>query len=449
MRIQRGATLVLGLLSVSGLFGQISETWTLDDVLRIALEENQSLRISKFETDRSSSQAKSNLSIILPQVDLSLSGSASGYFPALYDTTSITIPGITDPFQTFTPNGELGSLDWRDRYSLSLSLSQNIWDGGRWWNTLQSARVSQDAAEIQYQNSEIQTTYQVKLAFYNYLSTSRLLDVYRENLNTNAYQHDLTLERYRLGAASQNDTLRTLVATENSRLQVLRGETELDLRRKDLNILLGREWDAPLNLREPLWDPVDIPDLEKAVQEALSASPAIRLLEMNRDVSNYNVKIARADYIPAFRFSASYGNSSTTAGDLLTRDNLNLTTGVSLVWNLTNGTRKMRTLEQSRLSSHLASENLDLTERTLRKDLAQLLEQMETLQKTVSISVLIQDASAQDLLLAQEEYTVGSISILDVLRISDNYEDAKAGLIRARYNLKIAEAQLHQLLGRR
>jgi outer membrane protein TolC len=66
----------------------------------------------------------------------------------------------------------------------------------------------------------------------------------------------------------------------------------------------------------------------------------------------------------------------------------------------------------------------------------------------VDISLLIQDASAQDLLLAQEQYQVGSLSILDVLRIAASYEDSKASLIRARYNLKIVEASLHQMLGR-
>ena len=73
---------------------------------------------------------------------------------------------------------------------------------------------------------------------------------------------------------------------------------------------------------------------------------------------------------------------------------------------------------------------------------------MKTMQQSVEISVLIQDASAQDLLLAQEQYQVGSISILDVLLISASYEDAKANLIRARYNLKLTEAQLHQLMGK-
>lgn len=419
---------------------------SLKQCIQLALDNNQSLRISSYETDRSVSQAKSQLSIILPRVDLSLSGSVSGLYPMLFDTTNLSFGGVDFPL--VEPSGEYGDLDWSDRYNLSLNLSQNIWDGGRWWNTLQSARISEDVATIQLNNYKLGTIYQTKVAFYNFLSTKKLVDVYRENLNTSEYQHQLTLERFKLGAASQNDTLRTRVAIEQARLQILSGKTELGLRAKELNLILGREWDEPIGLREPLWDPVEIPDLEAVLTESIQNSPTIQILIRNEAVSAHNVKIARSSYVPAVGFSASYGNYSTAPGDLLAKDNTSFSTGIGISWNLTDGTRKSRGVEQSKISQKLATENLDLAKRNLRKDLAQILEQMKTMQQSVEISVLIQDASAQDLLLAQEQYQVGSISILDVLLISASYEDAKANLIRARYNLKLTEAQLHQLMGK-
>lgn len=437
--------LVLMILPFTAL--QAQEALSLNDVVKIALEQNQSLRINRYETDRSVSQAKSQLSIILPRVDMSLSGSVSGFYPMLFDTTNVAIGGVNFPLTE--PNGEYGDLDWNDRYNLSLNLSQNIWDGGAWWNTLQNARITENLASIQLSSYELVTIYQAKVAFYNYLSTKKLLDVYQENLNTNEYQHQLTIERFKLGAASQNDTLRTRVAIEQSRLQILSGETDLALRSKELNLILGREWDQPLTLREPLWDPVEIPELNAVLNEALSNSPTIQVLGKNEAVAGNNVKIARSAYIPSVGLSASYGNFSTSPGDLLAKDNTSFSTGIGVSWNITDGTRKSRGVEQSRISQKLATENLDLAKRNLRKDLAQILNQMKTLQESVEISVLIQDASAQDLLLAQEQYKVGSISILDVLRISASYEDSKANLIRARYNLKIVEAQLFQLLGRR
>ncbi|NQV15665.1 TolC family protein [bacterium] len=402
-----------------------SQALTLDDCIELGLKHNQSLRINRFETDRSISQAKSNIGIILPIVNFSLSGSNTDF-----GGTGFT-DGYTDSY-----------------YSSSLSLSQNIWDGGAWWYTLKSARVAQNAADIQYLSYSVSTIYQVKSAFYNYLSTQQLLDVYRENLATSRYQHQLTLERFRLGAASQNDTLRTRVNIERSRLQIINGEVDIQSRARDLNIILGRESDSHLELARPLWTAVEIPGMDDILDEVISSNPQQRLLDQNKAITAYNVKIARSGYIPALGFSTSYRNTSPKIGDVFGETTATVTTGLTLSWNLFNGTRTHRGVEQGKINAKLAVENYDLSERKLRKNLAQIIEQMDALQTSVEISQLILDASEQDLFLAQEQYKIGSVSILDVLRITSSYEDAKSNLIRTQYNLKIAEAGLHQLMGK-
>ncbi|MCF6238584.1 MAG: TolC family protein [Candidatus Marinimicrobia bacterium] len=412
--------LVLTILSFPILtFGQSNQSLSLEDCIDLGLKHNQSLAINRYETDRSVSQAKSNISVILPTVNYSLSGSSS----------------------------ETGGLGWNGHFSQSLSISQNIWDGGRWWNTLTSAKVAQDLAEIQLTSYELSTIYQVKVAFYNFLSTLKLLDVYHENLTSSDYQHQLTLERFKLGAASQNDTLRTRVNIEQSRLQIINGEADLQSRSRDLNIILGREWDSPLSLREPAWQAVEVPSISSIIDEALTSNPQLKLLDRNKTVSAYNVKIAKAGYIPSLGLNASYNNSALALGEILGENTASLSTGLSLSWNLFNGTRTKRTVEQSKISAKIARENFDLTKRNLQKDLAQALERMETLKTSIEISQFIQSASEQDLLLAQEQYKIGSLSILDVLRITASFEDAKSNLIRTQYNLKIAEAGLHQLMG--
>jgi len=421
MRIRLLRTIIMTLASIPIMtFGQSVQKLSLDDCIRIGLEGNQSLSINRYETDRSVSQAKSNVSLILPDVNYSLSGSTS----------------------------ETGGGTWNDGYSTSLRITQNIWDGGRWWNTLKSAKVAQDVANIQLSSFELSTVYQVKVAFYNFLSTRKLMDVYHENLTTSTYQHQLTLERFKLGAASQNDTLRTRVNIEQSRLQIINGEADLQARSRDLNIILGREWDTPLALEEPIWEVVEVPSIAGVIEVVLAENPQVKLLDRNKTVSNYNVKIAKSGYIPSLGLSVSYSNGGLDIGDVFGQNTASLSTGMSLSWNLFNGTRTKRTVEQSKISAKIAGENFDLSKRNLRKDVAQTLERMGTLSESVDISQLILNASEQDLLLAQEQYKIGSLSILDVLRITASYEDAKSNLIRTQYNLKIAEAGLHQLMGK-
>ncbi|MBC8193819.1 MAG: TolC family protein [Candidatus Marinimicrobia bacterium] len=421
MRSNTIGSLLILLVSLAG-YSQSNSPITLDDCIRIGVENNQSLRINRFETDRSVSQAKSNISMVLPVVNFSVSG------------------GSTD----------LAGLGWNDGYSSSLSLSQNIWDGGAWWNTLKSAKVAQDAASIQYDSYEVNTVYQIKAAYYNYLSTQQLLDVYRENLTTSEYQHQLTLERFKLGAASQNDTLRTRVNIERARLQIVNGEVDLQSRSRNLNIILGREANDPLTLAEPVWEAVVVPGVDQIMDEVLASNHSLKLLEQNKEIMAYNVKIARSGYMPSLGMSAAYGNNGATSfGDVFGESTSSKSVGLSLNWNLFNGTRTSRGVEQGKINAKLAMENYDLSERNLRKELTQTLEQMDALNESVTISQLILTASEQDLLLAQEQYKIGSLSILDVLRITASYEDAKSNLIRTQHNLKVAEAGLLQLMGKR
>jgi len=421
MRYKTLACTALLLTSLTG-FGQSNTPITLDDCIRIGLEHNQSLRINKFETDRSVSQAKSNIGMVLPVVNFSLGGSSS-------DT----------PFTT----------DWTDSYTSALTLSQNIWDGGAWYNTLKSAKVAQEAASIQYESYEVSTIYQVKSAYYSYLSTQQLLEVYKENLTTSEYQHQLTIERFKLGAASQNDTLRTRVNIERARLQILNGEVDLQSRARSLNIILGFEANASLTLAEPTWEAVVVPGLEESIEEVINSNHSLRLLDQNKEITAYNVKIARSGYMPSLGLSASYRNTALDMGDVFGDATASKSAGVTLSWNLFNGTRTSRSVEQGKINAKLAIENYDLSARNIRRELAQTLEQMEALNESVKISQLILTASEQDLLLAQEQYKIGSLSILDVLRITASYEDAKSNLIRTQHNLKIAEAGLMQLMGKR
>ena len=319
MRLTITRSLFLLLFSLTG-FGQSNSPKTLDDCIQIGLEHNQSLKLNRFETDRSVSQAKSNIAMVLPVVSFSLSGGSSDVF----------------------------GVGWNESYSNSLTLSQNIWDGGAWWNTLKSAKVAQDAATIQYDSYEVNTVYQVKAAYYSYLSTQQLLDVYRENQTTSEYQHQLTLERFKLGAASQNDTLRTRVNIENSRLQIINGQVDLKSKSRNLNIILGREADATLTLAEPIWEEVEVPTVDQITDEVLNSNHSLKLLDQNKEIMAYNVKIARSGYMPSLGFSASYRNNAAGMGDIFGESTSTKSAGLLLSWNLFNGTRTSRGVEQGK-----------------------------------------------------------------------------------------------------
>jgi len=57
-------------------------------------------------------------------------------------------------------------------------------------------------------------------------------------------------------------------------------------------------------------------------------------------------------------------------------------------------------------------------------------------------------AAEEDLRVQQQRYAVGGSTLLDVLTSQTQIDQARRDLIRARYDRRVAEAQLEALVGR-
>jgi len=58
------------------------------------------------------------------------------------------------------------------------------------------------------------------------------------------------------------------------------------------------------------------------------------------------------------------------------------------------------------------------------------------------------EAAEEDLRVQRQRYTVGGSTLLDVLASQSQLNQARFDLIRARYDLRIARAQIEALVGR-
>jgi Outer membrane protein len=80
--------------------------------------------------------------------------------------------------------------------------------------------------------------------------------------------------------------------------------------------------------------------------------------------------------------------------------------------------------------------------------LVQTLGQMTTAQQQVDIQVASVAAGIEDLRVQQKRYELGASTFLDVLTSQTQLDQARTSLIRARYDYRVAKAQLEALIGR-
>ena len=111
--------------------------------------------------------------------------------------------------------------------SARVSLSQNIYDGGKWWNSIAQSKNSYKLAEQFNRQVKINIIREVHRNYFNYLKSLQLLDVAQSNLNSSQQQLALTKQRFELGSARKTDLLKAEVRYGQTRVDVVNNEAVL------------------------------------------------------------------------------------------------------------------------------------------------------------------------------------------------------------------------------
>jgi outer membrane protein len=73
---------------------------------------------------------------------------------------------------------------------------------------------------------------------------------------------------------------------------------------------------------------------------------------------------------------------------------------------------------------------------------------MKTAQEQVAIQTVSLAAATEDVRVQQRRYELGATTLLDLLSSQTALDNARIALIRARYDYRVAKAQLEALIGR-
>ncbi len=294
-------------------------------------------------------------------------------------------------------------------------------------------------------------------AYFDLVQQKQLLDVNQEAAAVSRARLEQERVRHDLGGASSTDLLNAQVAFNQDRAAVLNQELQVTIAGKNLNILLGRDPQAPLEVvRE-----IDVPPLEADLLEltalALERNSDLIAARQNHTVVQQDLKLARAAFLPRLSLSGRLGftdQTSTTSTTnpafppRLTNQTVDGSVTLNLSFNLFNGLRDRVAMQNAQLQIR----NAELSLENLRNQIAGLVqEKYATFQKRLELLELEQQnavAAEQQLALQQERYQVGSSTSLEFRDAQVNLTRAKTNLIAARHLARITRLELDQLTGR-
>ena len=416
------------------------ESLSLSDCIQIALSNKEALKASVLDLESSRQSIKGSYSNILPNLALSLSGSITeskgGEDREAYDA-------FMDSLFTLFGNPDLSGTQ-------NISLSQNIYDGGKWWNRIAQSKTNYKIAEQFNRQVKTNIIRDVHRNYFNYLKSLQLLDVSQSNLNSSQQQLALTKQRFDLGSARKTDLLKAEVRYGQARVDVINNEAVLKnayLSLKNAMGIVRKNRDFIVN--DDVFFLDTIPDFENGFESIQKFNPSVLAKKSQITSAEYSEKTAKGSRLPEISASANYSSNSK---DLQTLSNefdkeWTINTNLSFSIPIFTGNTLSTTIQQAKLNVRKQESEYLTQLQDLSVQLELILDQLNYYKEVIPINEKVVASAEEDVKLVQERYSLGSASILEVLDAQVSLVTARSSLIRSKYDSMIEQASLKAILG--
>ncbi|MBL0940917.1 MAG: TolC family protein [Gemmatimonadaceae bacterium] len=374
----------------------------------------------------------------------------AAYFPSLTLNAS---SGRTQGVQFF--QGQLIPLTGNPwNYNNGLLTQIDIFDGGRRWAEIKRARATGDVADATVIQSRFDAALQVKQQYYavlaaheNELAAKALLEQADQQLKASA-------ARVSAGVATKSDSLRSVIQVGNAQLAVLTAQNDRRVANAALTRFVGSTTTVTASLSDTAYTAPAMPT-EQEFEQLVSHGPAVQVAEANLQAARSAKSAQRSQFMPSL--SLQYNYTLTQGSREFDRGNLVLFGGGNpnrqqMTFNFSMPLFNNLVREQQAVQVDVALRNAEAQVRDARLGARQLLEQqlrsLNTAEARVRVQLAAIAAAEEDLRVQQQRYALGASTLLDLLTSQTQLNQARQALIQARFDGRIARAQLSTLIGR-
>lgn len=395
----------------------VGRLWTLENCIEYALENNipvQKTRLQEKSGEASFMEAKSSR---LPSV--SASASFSGNNSRAYDNTG----------GEFSTGAQMG-----------VNTELLLYQGGRISNSIQSSRIELDQARLNTKEAENDIVLSVTQAWMNILFARENFLCFKEAEATSSAALERTRALLEAGTVSRHDLAEMQAQYASDKYSLVTAQNELNVRITELKTLLDLPFDTEFS---PSW-PAHIPEPDKELpafsqitEEVLAHRPEIENSALSEEVASIDLENARAGSLPRVSLSASasssYSDIYATSFSTQLNDRFSQNIGLSVSIPVFSRNENKANVARSRINL----QQTELESRNVRNQLLQTVEQLYVdalaQQSRYSAAIEQEKAARTSHELRQEQFDLGMLNAIDLRQSKDEYLNARAELIQARY----------------
>lgn len=406
-------------------------TLTLPEAIAIALEKNDELQIGALTSEIAKAQVyKANVGMT-PRVDwnANIGGSVNNVNQAFFDGRQINRVG-----RAFNPNTNL-TLNW------------TFYDGGRMKSMYKSLEGQQKIVDLQNQSMIEQITAQVKSQYLSIARQKALVEFLNKNIKNYNERYQIASQRWELGKIAKPDVLQSqndVIIQQNLIDQAVAVLSEL---KTSFNITLNRDVDVSFDV-ESLDDGLVEYSVEQLVGKIADNDENLRVFDQQLTQLEYAHTNIAAGQKPRLGVSTGigYNLSNTNAGLITLNQNAGINALVTATWNLYDGGHTRRQKEINKLQATLVMRQKQSYTSRLKGEVAILVNRYNLLRKLAQGLATNEALAAENLMIAQEKFKLGAVTILEVNDAQQRYDIAAQSMLLNKFDIIDASLAIEALV---
>lgn len=373
----------------------------------------------------------------------------SGYLPSLRGIAGASYD-IQDQEATFQ-NGETNAIDGAEtqRFNASLNLDYTLFDGlGRFYN-YKALKEQYELTELQARETIETTLLQLFSVYFEVARLTENVNVLEETFENTKKRLTRAQYAFEYGQNNKLDVLNAEVDIVTDSTNLLNTLQLLRNTKRDLNVVsnaaLQREFavDTIVQFIAPLI-------LDTYIEEAAQNNVRLLQAEKNKNISDFNLRQSKSIYLPTIGLTGSYGwnqGEFPVTSFLASNQSVGLSAGVNLTWDLFDGGSGITNVKNAKITLQNQEILQFQFKNEVQRDIANAYDDYKN-------RLAIFDLQSQNVTTAKnnyersnEQYKVGQIASVELRQSQINLLNAQTNKNAAKYQAKIAELQVLQLVG--
>lgn len=409
------------------------EVLTIEDAMKIALENNFEIKI-----------AKNNSKISETNVTIGNAGMLPSATASVTDNNSVTNSSQTrqDGTSTSLKNAKNNSLAY------GVSLGWTVFDGMKMFARLDQLKELQKLGDSELKRTILVKIGQVNTAYFDLVQQQQQLSALDTTIVISKQRLTLAQNRFSIGKASKLEVLNAQVDLNSDQVALLRQKESYANAKILLNQYLAR--DPKINFT--VTDVVTVDSklvLVDLMDLAQKQNPALEAQIINKRIAELQLKQVKADRYPVVNLTSGYNfnESQSSLGFTSQASSKGFNYGFNATLNLFDGLNQHRNEKVAKLqieNSQIAIEQQNMILST------QLSTAFQTYLTNLELIGLEEDnvtIAKQNLDITLDKFKIGTITTIDFRTAQLNYVNAKVRYSNAQFQAKLSEIALKELAG--